>query len=277
MDAEGTSARWGRALWVSAAVFTSVTLLTLAQASAQFYVRQPDVEKGESEVEEHGAIYVGPGDDEDLRQSHEVEFKNGLTDRAQLIIEGFFEQPIGHSLQATELEIGGQYQFIKPQGEDGFAFAFRTLYEAVRDAPDEILFGPLVRYTKGRDSTTLNTFFVGQVADHPEIDGLEFQYNWQLKHELNHRIAFEVEAFGEIEDLAHPGSFDDQLHRAGPVIYLNFGEGAEGYSGGKRGSEESEQEQKSEALELKIAAGVLFGLSEAASDATFKLDAELEF
>ena len=66
---------------------------------AQFYVRQPDVEKGVSEVEEHGAAYVGPGDDEDLRQSHEVEFKRGLTDRAPLIVEGFFEQPIGESLQ----------------------------------------------------------------------------------------------------------------------------------------------------------------------------------
>ena len=76
----------------------------------------------------------------------------------------------------------------------------------------------------GRNSTTLNTFFVGQIGDDPTIDGLEFQYNWQFKHELSHRVAFGVEAFGEIEDLAHPGSFTDQLHRAGPVIYLNFGE-----------------------------------------------------
>jgi hypothetical protein len=246
------------------------------QASAQFYVRQPDVEKGETEVEEHGAAYAGPGNDEELRQSHEVEFKRGLTDRAQLIIEGFFEQPIGESLQFKEFEIGGQYELIKPSG-DGFAFAFRTIYEAVKDAPDEILFGPLARYAVGRNSTTLNTFFVGQVGDHPTIDGLEFQYNWQFKHELNHRVAFGVEAFGKIEDLAHPGSFNDQLHRAGPVIYLNFGEEAGGTEAEKRESEESEPEQKSEAPELKMAAGVLFGLSDATSDVTFKLDAELEF
>jgi len=105
---------------------------------------------------------------------------------------------------------------------------------------------------------------------------LEFQYNWQFKHELSQRIAFGVEAFGEIEDLAHPGSFNDQLHRAGPVIYLNFGE-EEGSGSERRESEESEQKQKSEAPELKMAAGVLFGLSDATSDLTFKLDAELEF
>jgi hypothetical protein len=273
MDNKGTSPRLGRAVLTVTMVFTCVSLLTPTSASAQFYVRQPDVEKGESELEEHGAVYAGPGEDEDLRQSHEVEFKRGLTDRAQLIVEGFFEQPIGDNFQFKEFEIGGQYEIIKPEG-DGFAFAFRTIYEAVRDAPDEILFGPLARYAKGRNSTTLNTFFVGQVGDDPTIDGLEFQYNWQLKHELNQRVAFGVEAFGEIQDLAHPGSFNDQLHRAGPVIYLNFGEEAEASASEKR---ESESEQKSEGPELKMAAGVLFGLSDATSDVTFKLDAELEF
>jgi hypothetical protein len=275
MDNKGTGTRWGRVLLVAAFLLTGVTLLTPGPASAQFYVRQPDVEKGETEFEEHGAVYVGPGDDEALRQSHEVEFKRGLTDRAQLIVEGFLEQPIGESLQATEFEIGGQYELVKPQG-DGFALAFRTLYSAVKDAPDEILFGPLARYAKGRNSTTLNTFFVSQVGDHPEIDGLEFQYNWQLKHELSHRVAFGAEAFGKIKDLAHPGSFNDQLLRAGPVIYLNFGE-EEGSAAEKHESGETEQVQKSEAPELKMAAGVLLGLSDATSDVTFKLDAELEF
>jgi hypothetical protein len=254
--------------------FTCVAMLTPSRASAQFYVRQPDVEKGVSEVEEHGAVYVSPGNDEDLRQSHEIEFKRGLADRWQLIVEGFLEQPIGENLQFEEFEIGGQYELIKPPG-DGFAFAFRTMYEGVKDAPDEILFGPLGRYVMGRNSTTLNTFFVGQVGDDPTIDGLEFKYNWQFKHEFSHRVAFGVETFGEIEDLAHPGSFNDQLHRMGPVIYLNFGE--EVSASGKRESEESEHEQRSEAPELKMAAGVLFGMTDATSDMTFKLDAELEF
>ena len=61
------------------------------------------------------------------------------------------------------------------------------------------------------------------------------------------------------------------------MIYLNFGEEEEGSAAEKRESEEGEHEQKSEAPELKMAAGVLFGLSDATSDVTFKLDAELEF
>jgi hypothetical protein len=264
-----------RALWATAWIVTSVTLLIPTQAAAQFYVRQPDVEMGETEFEEHGAIYAGPGDDEALSQSHEIEFKRGLTDRWQLIVESFLEQPIGEDLQATEFEFGGQYELIKPQG-DGFALAFRTLYSAVKDAPDEILFGPLASYTHGRNSTTLNTFFIGQVGDHPEIDGLEFQYNWKFAHELNHRVALGVEAFGKIQDLARPGSFNDQLFRAGPVIYLNFGKEA-GSAAANRESDESIQVQRSEAPEVKIAAGVLLGMTDATSDVTFKLDTEVEF
>jgi hypothetical protein len=133
VDTKGTSVRWSRILLVVAIVFPCVTLLT-PPASAQFYVRQPDVEKGESEVEEHGAIFAGPGKDENLDQSHEVEFTRGLTDRTQLIVEGFFEQPIGEGLQFREFEIGGQYELVKPQG-DGFALAFRTIYEAVTRMP----------------------------------------------------------------------------------------------------------------------------------------------
>ena len=81
---------------------------TTSAASAQFYVRSPDVEKGELAVEEHGAVYAGPGEEEQRRQSHEVELKYGFTDRWEGIVEGFFRQDIGESLKARQFELGGQ-------------------------------------------------------------------------------------------------------------------------------------------------------------------------
>lgn len=253
-------------------VATIAWLLIPGPAAAQFYVRQPDTEKGIVELEEHGAFYSGPGEDERLRQSHEVEAKYGLTDRTWLIVEGFFEQPIGESLQFEEFEVGGQYELKKREG-DGFGLAFRTIYEATRDGADEILFGPLGRYVWGRNSTTLNTFFVGQLGSQAEIDSLEFQYNWQLKRELSRRLSLGVEAFGEIEDLSHPGSFNDQLHRLGPVVYLNF-RGEEDEAAEERETREITEPAEAE---FKLAGGLLFGLTDATSDVTYKLDAELEF
>jgi len=232
---------------------------TTSAASAQFYVRSPDVEKGQTAIEEHGAIYSGPGEDERRRQSHEVEFKHGLTDRWELIVEGFFRQDIGESIEAREFEIGAQYEIIERHG-DGIGLAFRTIYEfALQDhSPDEILFGPLAKYVKGSDSATINTFFVGQVSDEAEIDSLELKVNWRLKHEFGEHFALGVEGYGEIEDLSHAGSFDEQKHRLGPVAYYEFG----GHAGKPK---------------WEFAAGTLFGISEATSDVTFKFDAEVKF
>ena len=280
MDNTGTGSRWSRVLLAAAMLFTCVALLTPGPARAQdsFYVRQPEVEKGETEIEEHGAILAGTNATEDLRQSHEVEVTQGVTDRWQLMVEGLFEQPLHENLQATEVEVGTQFEMIKRKG-DGFDLAFRTEYEAKleHDQADEILFGPIVKYAQGRASTTFDAFFTGQVGDKADTDSLGFEYNWQLKYELNRRVGLGVEAFGEIKDLANPGSFNDQPHRAGPVIYLNFGEEEEISAAEKRESEVSKHEQEPEAPEFKMAAGVLFGLTDVTSDVTFKLDAELEF
>lgn len=240
--------------------FAAILLAVAVEpASAQFYVRSPDVEKGRIAIEEHGAVYAGPGEEERRRQSHEVEFKYGLTDRWDLIVEGFFRQDIGESLKARQFELGAQYEIVERKG-DGLGLAFRGIYEfALQDhSPDEILFGPLAKYVMGRNSVAMNAFFIGQLGDEAEIDSLELKVNWRLKHELDKKFALGVEGYSEIEDLSHAGTFNDQKHRLGPVAYLEFG-GHEGKP------------------EWEFAAGALFGVSDATSDVTFKFDAEVKF
>jgi hypothetical protein len=61
---------------------------------------------------------------------------------------------------------------------------------------------------------------------------------------------------------------------ARPGAALNFAKEKEGYAE-KRESEE--RELQSEAPKFQTAAGVLFGLTEATSDTTLKVDAEFEF
>ncbi|HZP10170.1 hypothetical protein [Methyloceanibacter sp.] len=243
-------------------------------ASAQFYVRSPDVDKGETELEEHGAVFSGPGEDERLRQSHEVEAKYGFTDKWEGIVEGFFDQEIGGDLKAQQFELGGQYEIIEREEGDGVGLGFRAIYElGLQDhSPDEIQFGPLAKWVSGRNSAMINTFFVGQVGNNVEIDSLEFQLNWQVKREFTEHLAVGIEGFSEIEDLAHAGSFDEQLHRVGPVVYWELGE--------KESEEDArspERAERPEGVEWDLAAGALFGLSDATSDVTFKFDIEAEF
>ena len=157
------------------------------------------------------------------------------------------------------MEVGAQYELIERSG-DGLGLAFRGIYEfALQDgSPDEILFGPLAKFVRGRDSATINTFFVTQLGDEAEIDSLELKVNWRLKHELGEKLALGVEGYSKIEDLSHAGTFDDQQHRLGPVAYYEFG------------GDESKPE-------WEFAAGALFGVSDATSDVTFKFDAEVKF
>ena len=283
MQNRGSGPRWAKPWWAASMLLACVTLLAPVRASAQFdqesfYVRQPEVEQGVTEIEEHGAVFSGPTTEENLGQSHEIEATYGLTDRWQFMVEGFLEQPLHENLQGTEVEFGAQYEMIKRQG-DGFDLAFRTEYEAEleHDEADAILFGPIIKYVQGRASTTFDAFFTGQVGPKADTEGLGLQYNWQFRYELNPRFALGVEAFGNIEDLTNPGSFNSQPHRVGPVIYINFGEETDGSIAEKRESEETEHEQKTEEPELKVAAGILFGLTHVTSDVTYKLDAEVEF
>ena len=242
---------------ISLGLASFLLALAASPASAQFYVNSPEVKRGETKIEEHGAFYTGPGDDERLRQSHWVELKHGFTDRFEVIVEGVFRQAIGESIEARRLELGGHYEIIERQG-DGLGLAFRTFYElALQDhLPDEILFGPLAKFVRGRDSATINAFFIGQVGSEREIDSLELELKWRLKHELNEKWRLGIEGYSEIEDLAHAGSFEDQKHRVGPVAYFEFGEAKPSW---------------------EFAAGALLGISDATSDVTFKFDAEMKF
>ena len=240
-------------------LFLSASPLAASPAWAQFYVRSPEVSTGDLEIEEHGALYSGPGEDERLTQTHELEGKYGMTERFEAIFEGMFEQPRGEDFEADEIELGGQYEIIQREG-DGVGLAFRTLYEFALQggSPDEILFGPLAKVVKGRDSATINTFFIGQVRDHVDIDSLELKVNWRLKHEFGDRWALGLEGYSEIEDLAHAGSFEDQSHRLGPVGYYEFR-----HTEGRP--------------EWRAAGGLLFGASDVVSDLTYKFDIEVEF
>lgn len=75
---------------------------------------------------------------------------------------------------------------------------------------------------------------------------------------MNEKLALGVEGYSEIEELAHAGTFDEQKHRLGPVAYFE--------TGGRDGKPKWE-----------FTGGVLFGASDAASDFTYKFDAEVKF
>lgn len=245
---------------------------TSGRAWAQFHVAQPDVVKGEAVVGDHAAAYSGPGTKEKLRQGHEVEAIYDFTNRWELVTKGLFLEPIGEALEAKDYQLGLHYELVQRHGE-GLALAFRALYgfAAESGVPDDLIYGPLARLVFGKSSATINTFFVSQVGPDADPGSVALRINWQVRRELSRSVGLGVEGYTDIKDLAAAGSFEDQLHRLGPMLYLDL-----------RGRDAKEATYDDEAEprrsgSIRVATGVLFGLSEATSDITFKLDLSAAF
>jgi hypothetical protein len=107
----------------------------------------------------------------------------------------------------------------------------------------------------GKLVLTLNPLFTAQVGDNATTDSLGFDYGWRAEYDFAKHWGVGVEMFGEIEDLANAGSFDDQNHSIGPTLFYNPG-GDE--KEGKGGDD-----------------GVQFGLTDVTSDGALKFQASL--
>jgi hypothetical protein len=279
MDRRGGVPGAGPWLGTALQVFCLGLALTVSTpAVAQFHVTQPDVVKGEATLGDHAAAYSGPGSAERLLQGHEVEATYGITERFDLIAKGIFQEEIGAALEAKNSQFGGQYELVQREGE-GLGFAFRTLYEIAAESgtADDILYGPIGRLVLGKNSATVDAFFLTQVGEDADPGSTELKLNWQVRRDLGPKFGAGVEGYTDIKDLAQAGSFEDQLHRLGPVLYFDFG-GRDAKERLDRSPRPlPEDSRRPVASSLQVAAGLLFGLTEATSDLTYKLDVTAQF
>ena len=84
--------------------------------------------------------------------------------------------------------------------------------------------------------------------------------------------------FGEIEDLANAGTFNQQNHSIGPTLFYNLGvdrSGEEAETESKGGDDEATG--SASATELSLNVGLQFGLTKAASDGAIKFQGSLQF
>ena len=288
----------GLALSVAASALAAGWLLAGAAkpAHAEFEIQEAEVEKGEVEIEYRGAVHWGfPAgekqeagaeegaleDEEEapLRQSHDLETEWGITDRWLVSATFTADQPLGENFETSAVEFEVQYEIIEPQGK-GLGLAFNVSYGiATRGGnADEIEFGPIVDYEVGKLALTLNPFLTTQVGENRETDGLGFQYGWRAEYEVADHWGIGAEMFGEIEDLANAGSFDDQNHSIGPTLFYNPGEKDENVGG--EGDDDDENKKKASGpaeMEFSFNVGVQFGLTDVTSDTALKFQGSLSF
>jgi hypothetical protein len=83
--------------------------------------------------------------------------------------------------------------------------------------------------------------------------------------------------FGEIEDLANAGSFNDQVHSIGPTLFYNPGDIGESDEARANGDDNNGKEPEPAGTEFSMNVGVQFGLTDATSDTALKFQGALGF
>jgi len=283
---------------VSALATAGLTISTTKPALAEFEIQESNIEKGRIELEYRGAVHwgfpkaekeeAGEGDEAGaaqeeaaeipLRQSHELEVEYGVTEWWLVTVTLGAEQPLGEEFNLTSVEFETQVEFIERKG-NGIGFSFQASYTQATVSGDanEIEFGPIVELAKGPLVLTLNPLFTAQVGDNADTDGLGFQYGWRAQYNFAKHWGVGAEMFGEIEDLANAGSFDDQNHSIGPTLfYMPGGSDDDDDNGNGNGNDDRKVGAPPE-MEFSMNVGVQFGLTDVTSDTALKFQGTLEF
>jgi hypothetical protein len=288
---------------VSALATAGLTIGMTKPALAEFEIQESGVEKGEVELEYRGAVHWGfpkqereeageaadddgEGEEEEagevdeeeeegefLRQSHDFEIQYGITERWLFSTTLGTDEPLDDDFDVSGVEVELQYEIIQREG-NGLGLAFTGGYGfATRGGEaDEIEFGPIVELASGKLLLTFNPFFSAQVGDNRETDGLGFEYGWRAEYDFAKHWGIGVEMFGEIEDLANAGSFDDQTHSLGPTLFYNPGEEED-----ENGDDDDDKVAEAPEREFSLNVGVQFGLTDATSDTALKFQGSLSF
>jgi hypothetical protein len=268
-------------------ISASLFLLIACPARAEFEIQEAGIEKGEIELEYRGAYHWGVPevtDANDLIQSHEIEFQMSINDWFLIQVTGGFDQPLHEDLQASSIEIEPEFALLKREG-DGVAVSFQFGYEQalnhgeqVDGEPNEFGFGPIVEVASGKFLLTLNPLFTKQIGTFADQEGLGFDYGWRGEYDFAKRWGVGVEMFGEIEELAHAGPFNSQVHSIGPTLFYNFGGDKDEANGGNDEGEANEKKvSQPPALAYSMNVGVQFGLTDATSDTALKFQGSLSF
>lgn len=231
----------------------AVTGVSGTQARADdLKVYQPRVEKGELAAEANLNYDFDHRKEMDNYFSQVVGFEYGVTDWWQVELAGEIEKEYGDHNKLTNYKWENIFAPWKP-GENWMDVGFYVELEkgAHHDDPDNFETKLLLEKDVGKFANTANLKLEHEFGPNHETSwgsGVALQTKYRYDQ------AFEpgLEYYGDFGSFHDKLSFNDQSHQFGPVI-----EGKIGH--------------------VKYDTGALFGVSDAAPDATIKLNLEYEF
>ncbi len=267
---------------VSGLATANLAVSYVKPAHAEFQIQEATIEKGETELEYRGAYHWGVPEAtdnnenaNDLVQSHEFEFQYSPTDWWLMQLTLGTDRPLHEDFNLSDVEIETEFALIKRKG-DGIALSLQGGYEkSVLGEADTVGFGPIVELAHGNLLITLNPLFTDQVGPNRDTDSLGFEYGWRAEYDFAKHWGVGVEMFGEIEDLANAGTFNQQNHSLGPTLFWSPTNKQEDVGDAAGGEDDEAKGGGAPEMEVSFNVGVQFGLTDATSDGALKFQGSL--
>ncbi len=243
----------------SLAALLVITLLMAGTAQAAS-IKSPIVHQGEAEFE----VEVEATDDKDSNKAGEAEFAvaigYGVTDFWFFEIESEWARDPGSRFKHKVLGLENRFQIL-PQGEYLLDVGFYAKYEfgTRKNAADELTLGPIFQHDVGDFRFTANPFLSVEVDGGTDA-APEFKYGLRAQYLLHKAFMPSVEFHGNTGEIIASKRQSEQTHQLGPVVSGSLSAAPLGLPG-KFGYE----------------IGVLFGLTDATPDQTYKAKLEYEF
>lgn len=239
---------------VGCALLASACLLsTEAHAHGAPITYSPYVHhQGETKLEFKGAYDIDAHDDEDA-WAGEFAVGYGVTDFWETEVGFGF---VGHEHEDTDVNAliwENRFQFA-PKGELFIDPGLKIEYSHnLKSGPNELAAKLLLGKEIGKFQNLANIGISREVGEDSE-DEFEYGFSYALAYQHSDHFAYGVEYYADLGNLKDDHDhFDGQSHRVGPAVYGSI-DHTVGYE-----------------------AGVLFGVSDHAPDATLKLSLEYEF
>lgn len=228
-------------------------------AEAGYKVRYPNVDYREVEVEQNTTVTFDKRDGQNHNTSFPTEIGIGILPFwfAELEFEAAKDRGQPAVFEALTFE---NYFMLTEPGKYWLDFSIFAEYANARtsDGIDSVKFGTLFQKQEGKTLNTLNLYWERQVGSGAGSADT-FQYAWQTRFVFDPLFQPGIEVFGEIADLNHPGKFQDQDLRIGPMFAGSYNLNQLGGRG-----------------KIKYEAGYLFGVTDAADDGTLRTRLEYE-
>jgi hypothetical protein len=270
----------GKCARATAIIFWAALAGAPVTLAGTFDVKSVDVDKGQTEVETNNSFFRGyPVNADRLRTSHELALNHGFATWFKAGAKLNFDKPVDEEFRLATAGIEGQAVLKKFEGGLGIAWFTGLDFRIHRAETNSVTFGPVVQLGTEKTHLLLNPFLSKTFGRNRE-EGIDFNFAWAVKHELREGFAVGIEGYSTLPNIADAPGRDFQEHRIGPVVYLERALSGAGHGGRSLSVKDIRSDsdgKQAEGPKLALELGVLFGLSEASQDTTFKFKGGISF